>query len=198
MKKYLILVLILTLLFSFQVFYTYSLFESNNTQQMDANLAKWNVKINDNIVTSDTAEFVIEDVYVNSEDDNIAQNKFAPGSTAYFDIVIDAMDSEVAIRYDVSLDLEQLVNKEIKLDSITLNDETLIMSAENVYTGIITLEDINNNNVKNIRVNLIWNNNEENNQQDYETVSGNNSDLGVPITINLSQYLGEEIIAINN
>ena len=40
--------------------------------------------------------------------------------------------------------------------------------------------------------------NEENNQQDYETVSGNNSDLGVPITINLSQYLGEEIIAINN
>lgn len=197
MKKYLILILILTLLFTFQIVYTYALFESNNTQELNSSLAKWNIKINDNIVTSDTTSFVINDVYVNSGSDNIATNKFAPGSKAYFDIIIDSMDSEVAIRYDISLNLEQLVNSEIKLESVSLNNQDLIMSDENVYTGIITLEDIENNDVKNIRVNLIWNNNEENNNIDYDTVSEGSGQLEIPVTINLSQYLGEEIIAIN-
>lgn len=197
MKKYLILILILTLLFTFQIVYTYALFESNNTQELNSSLAKWNIKINDNIVTSDTTSFVINDVYVNSGSGNVATNKFAPGSKAYFDIIIDSMDSEVAIRYDISLNLEQLVNSEIKLESVSLNNQDLIMSDENVYTGIITLEDIENNDVKNIRVNLIWNNNEENNNIDYDTVSEGSGQLEIPVTINLSQYLGEEIIAIN-
>lgn len=196
MKKWLLLVLLVILLFSFQLFSTYSLFESKIEQEVNSNLAKWNIKINDDIVTGDSHLFLIENLVIENGS-NVNDNKFAPGSKASFDIIIDCMDSEVSIRYDISINLDELENKEIKLENISLSDGTnLVKTSDNTYTGVISLSDIENGVLKDVKVSLIWNNNEDNNKMDYDTQ--NNSSLQIPVKVDLSQYLNEEIIAIDS
>lgn len=107
------------------------------------------------------------------------------------------MDSEVSIRYDIIINLDELENKEIKLENISLADGTnLVKTSDNTYTGVISLSDIENGVLKDVKVNLIWNNNEDNNRIDYDTQS--NSSLQIPVKVDLSQYLNEEIIAIDS
>lgn len=196
MKKWLLLVLLVILLFSFQLFVTYSLFESKTEQEVNSNLAKWNIKINNDIVTGDSHLFLIEDLVIENGS-NVTDNKFAPGSRASFDIIIDCMDSEVSIRYDIIINLDELENKEIKLENISLADGTnLVKTSDNTYTGVISLSDIENGVLKDVKVSLIWNNNEDNSKIDYDTQS--NSNLQIPVKVDLSQYLNEEIIAIDS
>ena len=72
-----------------------------------------------------------------------------------------------------------------------LNNEPLIQTAENTYTGLIKYTSNLKQNI--IRVNICWVNNEENNQADTEIGMNLNTTIKIPVNIKATQYLGEII-----
>ena len=64
---------------------------------------------------------------------------------------------------------------------------------KNTYTGIIPLEKIKEGNTNEITVEVEWKENEDNNEQDLALGSIWNAEYQIPITVYVSQYLGEEI-----
>lgn len=113
-----------------------------------------------------------------------------------FDIEIDVVDTDVSVRYDVILNKENLTNKNLKIKSVqeTEVSNNLIQTAENTYTAIIPLEEIQKGNSKNkITVEVEWEDDGTNDEQDTQMGLIYNSKLEIPITIHASQYLGEQI-----
>ena len=88
-----------------------------------------------------------------------------------------------------------MYNNEFGISSVSeTNGKTIVRTGENTYSGIVSLADINNHEKVNIVINLLWNNNESNNKNDYEL--GKSADVGIfiPVIINLKQYNGSEIL----
>lgn len=71
---------------------------------------------------------------------------------------------------------------------------TLIETAENTFTAIIPLEEIQKGNSTNkISIEVEWIDDGLNDEQDTELGSVYNSQLEIPITLHVSQYTGEQI-----
>ena len=81
-------------------------------------------------------------------------------------------------------------------DPRNYNSLRLVKQKNYMIATEISLSDIENGVLKDVKVSLIWNNNEDNNKMDYDTQ--NNSSFQIPVKIDLSQYLNEEIIAIDS
>lgn len=129
-------------------------------------------------------------------DSHVKSDKLAPGLSGCFEILIDPEDTNVSIKYDITLNEEELGNTSLKIKSIQEieNNEQLIKTGENTYTGIISLNDINNEIKHKIRVEIEWMDNEENSKNDTEI--GMNHKLKIPIIFRATQYLGENIIPV--
>ena len=88
-----------------------------------------------------------------------------------------------------------MVNDKIKIvsiEEINQNNE-LIRTDESTYTGVITLNDIKEKKVNNIRVKITWLNDEENNKADTTMGTIENYKINIPIEVDVTQYLGETI-----
>ena len=71
---------------------------------------------------------------------------------------------------------------------------TLYKTGENSYTAIIPLSEIQKGNSTNkITVEVEWKDDDVNNEQDVQIASEADSRLEIPITVHISQYLGEQI-----
>ena len=104
-------------------------------------------------------------------------------------------------KYLIMLDLnqEELKNGSVTIKSVeeTANGAKLIKTGENIYTGIITLDDIQKGIVHKIEMKVEWIDEEQNNKIDTEL--GTNKELRqfqIPITFRAIQYSGEEIIPV--
>ena len=73
------------------------------------------------------------------------------------------------------------------------NNNEIIKTAENTYTGVIPLEKINKDYLDAIEISFSWENVEENNEEDTKIGTVYASNLSIPITVTFSQYLGETI-----
>ncbi len=176
----------------FQVNKTYSLFETNHTSETNNDLAKWIIKIN-NINVSATNTFTMADINW-IENQHVKNDKVAPGLSGYFDIVIDPKGTEVSVRYDITYDFTTMVNEEFYVNNIEeLNENNLIRTGEFTYTGLIMLENVET--TKHIiRTSMVWNNNVLNDEADSALGSIPNNVVAIPVTIKVSQYLGETIV----
>ncbi len=190
MKKLLILTFFAIL--SFILLSTYGIFESDTTKEVDMKLAAWEITVNDSIVSSENKTFNIENIVWNKKE-TVKEGKIAPGMDGYFDIVINPKNTDVSIRYDITLDIEYLnnINKAFKVTKIEeLNGNKLTLTNKNTYTGIINID----NSIKNtIRIYMKWEDLEDNNEIDYN-IGTTNEEIEFPININITQYLNEEII----
>lgn len=191
MRKILLIVVLLFLCITIlEISSTFGLFETNNSITVNNDIAKWQVKVNNSNI-NDSVHFVVDN-YVVSTDSNVKEGLLAPGNGAYFDIEIDPNNTSVSVRYDISLDLSSLNNDSIQIVNIEeLNDNNIIMTDESTYTGLIP---ISNSSIHQIRVYIEWVNNESNNQIDSTFGLDDNIHVNIPVTINFSQYLGEEIV----
>jgi len=191
MRKMLFFVVLLFLCLTIlEIGSTFGLFETNNSITVSNDIAKWQVKVNDSNI-NDSVHFVVDN-YVVSSDSNVKEGLIAPGVSAYFDIDIDPNDTSVSIRYDISLDFASLNNDSIQIVSVEeLNDNNIVMTDESTYTGLIPITD---SSIHHIRVYIEWVNNEANNQIDSTFGLDDNVDVNIPVSINFSQYLGEEIV----
>ena len=201
MKKQTVWTIIFTILvislLTAEIIYTYSLFETNTTLTTSSDIAKWNIKVNNNMITN--GQINSSAVEIGSIDwgngSHVLQGKAAPGSVGTFDIEIDPTDTDVSFLYKIIIDTSKLENEEFKISSVTeLNGNEFIRTNENEYTGIARLEENKNGKKYNIRIGITWNNNEANNEKDYELGIKAEQEVKLPIIIMLSQYIGTETI----
>lgn len=169
---------------------TFGLFETNNVMIVNSEIGKWNIYINETSVTEET--FVVDSITV-MNNEKVKDGKIAPGTSGYFDIVIDPADTDVSIRYDVSFDFSLILNSFSIKKIEEAGGVNLIQTDEFTYTNIIDLKSIKEGTTNTIRVYVDWINNEENNEQDSEVGQTKDNYINIPINISVSQYLGEEI-----
>lgn len=174
---------------------TYGLFESKKEIDIDKSVAKWNIYINDNNLNT-TETFTIDN-FTFQETDTVAKDKIAPGILGWFDILIDARDTQVSIIYEITFDFTSL-SSNITVEKIEeINGRKIIKTGPNTYSNYITLDDINNNVKDTIRVHIKWNNDEENNENDTNIGIIKNNSIKIPVSITVSQYLNDTIEPYN-
>ena len=195
LKSLILLSIILIAIIVYQIIHIYAVFNSEVSGNIEFEKGKWNIFVNGTEISSGIdKEFVIDTINVDNAA-NVKEGRLAPGVTGDFEISINPTNTNVSVRYDISLNQEGLTNKNIKIKSIeeTAEGNSLINTAENTYTGIMPLEKIQTGVVNNIKVEIEWKNEEENNEEDTELGVVYNSKLEIPIKVHFSQYLGEEI-----
>lgn len=193
-KRKLTILIVLSFIFLLvlSVSYTFGLFHSEISGDVNLDVAKWNIEINDtNISSGITEQFTIDDiVYENEIEGNVAENKFAPGVKGSYTLEIDPTDTSVSIKYEIIVEDEKFENDNIQITSLTLEDGELTKKDDNTYMGIIPLSD---KKVHTIKINLEWVNEEENNAADSAIGTRENPDLEIPVTVIITQYLGEDL-----
>ena len=172
---------------------SFALFESDFTIDAGSTAGSWNILVNNVDITGSSGTFTVNNVNVTGNN-HVVANKMAPGTSAYFDINIVPTGTDVSIRYDLTFDFS-LLSTSISVDDITeLNNRTLVQTGENTYSGVITLSEIENDTVSNVRVVIIWDNDENNNETDSELGMDLNGSISIPVQIDVTQYLGETLV----
>ena len=90
MKKAILLISILMLFFTiYSIKNTFSLYESEKNILGETDIAKWEIKINENLL-NDSNEFVIDQITYDTSG-SVKKNRIAPGTCGYYDIKIDTI-----------------------------------------------------------------------------------------------------------
>lgn len=198
-KVFTILTIIMLCFTIYKIVSTYALLESKIQKNIKADIGKWSIKINsEDIATNATKEFVMDRFQI-SQSPYTKENKIAPGMNGVFEIEINPQDTQVSIRYDITIDESKLTNKAIKLNEVieTNNNNTIVKTAENTYTGVILLKEIDSSYSDIVQISFDWENIEENSMNDIEIGSVYDNNIKIPITVQFSQYLGENIHEFN-
>lgn len=188
-----LLVILFFILSIYLVADSYALFETNSSGEANSTIGKWVIKISDVLISDNQMEEFSVDNFVYETNDNIADGYIAPGRNGYFDIVLDPTGTDVAIRYDLSFDNEQTYGDNIKYSVTLLTGEETIKTGPNTYSGIVTLDQIEQNTKITLRINLTWES--ERNYDHNDTILGmtENAKIRIPVGISVNQYLGETI-----
>ena len=101
-KKYIILSIILIMIvISFIIFQTYAKYITSITGDTETGIARWNIKINNtNIINGTELNNTITPTFPGTT--NIAPNVIAPTAEGYFDITLDATNTDVSLRYTIT------------------------------------------------------------------------------------------------
>jgi len=200
-KKTLILLsLIMSIITIYQIANVYAVFYSEATGTMKKDLAKWNIVVNGTDISSGITDTFVIDKFNVEGNINVIDGKIAPGMLGNFQICIEPKDTQVSVRYDILIDDSNISGSSITLTSVeeTNTNNTIIRTGENTYTGLIHLSNITSSYQNNIKITFKWENDEINNEQDTKLGMIINSKIPIPISVKISQYLGEEIIAYSN
>lgn len=189
------LAIVLLIVIIVKIFYTFALLESHTTRIVKNGLGAWTILVNDTDVTASEVEFEIDSI-VYDQDSTVVSGRLAPGLGGHFDISIDPTDTEVSVRYDITFDYTELesLGTNINIASISeISGKNIIRTGENTYTGVISLAEIENNQVDTIRTAISWINDETKNTQDTDLGMQDNPTIVIPIQVRLIQYTGETI-----
>ena len=193
-KSLIILTIIMICVTIHRIVQTYALLETNKTGQIQQKIAKWNIELNETDITNGLSEDIIIDNFQLSQNNNVLAGKIAPGINGSVDLSLDPKDTDVSIRYDLTL--AELEEQPIKISSIEIVEGTgtLIQTGENTYTGLMNLNKIKSGNAGvTVRINVYWENDESNNDRDTLIGTQYGLKLRVPIKVSVKQYLGETI-----
>lgn len=194
-KVYILIVLLLILILIYAGIRIYALFYSELNSTIQLKNGTWNVSVNGTDITrGKDIEFEVNDISV-EENSHVKPGKIAPGLTGEFKISINPEDTNVAVKYDISLNKEEIKNENLIIESITETKagNELIKTGENTYTGIITLDEIIQGIQNEITVKIKWLDTEENSNIDIDVGTKTNETFKIPIIVHVCQYLGEEI-----
>lgn len=154
------IILILLICFVFLYFGakgTYTAYETNTQSRAEANISDIHLTINGEEVGTDEVlddSIILDNIsWTNTHTRNL---KISPGSTGSFTFDLDPSGSEVAILYELQF-VDKIIDgdKILTFSNITC-DHTLVQTDEDVYSGIITMADINNEDVIHVTVNFYF------------------------------------------
>ena len=196
-KKIIILVCMCSILILiYEIVHIYAIFYSEVTGNVEMKNGKWVIEINGTEISKGVQkDFVIDQINVD-QSEHVKEGKLAPGLSGNFEIQINPKNTDVSVKYEISLNEENLKNSSLKIKSIseTEYNNELIRTEKNTYTAIIPLEKIKQGVTNLIKVEVEWENQEENNEEDTKDGNKYQSVLEIPISVRVSQYLGEEIL----
>ena len=182
--KLILLAIFALLITSFLVVQTYALFETDASGEEELEIGKWIILLNNNDVTETETLTLSSFTYVNGS--HTQSGYFAPGSTGYFDLEIDASESDVSVEYTLDIDDSALTGHPNIYFTVTdLGTNQTVTS--NTYSGLIRLSDANR--VHNIRISLIWNN--QSPTYDPNDTSLIDGEMEFEITANFIQSIAE-------
>ena len=198
-KKVLFLLMMsVFILLIYKIIDTYAVFHSEIEANVQLENGVWNITVNGtNITTGTNTEFVIDQIET-TENSHVKPGKLAPGLSGSFEIAINPVDTNVSVRYDIILNQEELGETNLKIKSIEeiAQNYQLIKTAENTYTGVIPLSEINNGINHRIKMEVEWVDENLNNEGDTSIGTDTAHKLQIPITVHAIQYLGEEITPV--
>lgn len=203
-KIWILSALIMLLITLYQINSAYAKYSTEAEGIVEETIGAWIVKVNDtNIATeADVQNFTIDALTYNSND-YVLEGKIAPGLLGYFDIIIDATEASVAVRYDVTIDFSKLnLSDSIKFTKLVTvvdgveSEEGITQTEESTYTGVVTLDDISAGKTNTLRVYLSWEDDGTGVNDEADSVLGTTKDIqvSIPVQVKASQYLGEEIL----
>ena len=193
-KDWLIILPIFLILTGFYINYAYGLFESTRTNTTNMDIAKWDIKVNDDILSGSASTFTINRVNW-STSTNVKEGKAAPGSYGYFDVEIDPNGTDTSIKYDVEFDFSVLEDTSFTVDNIIeVDGKPIVRTGVSTYSNIMTLDEIRNNETNTIRVFLTWANNEANNESDSEIAKSENGKFRIPVKVYVTQHFSGEVL----
>ena len=197
-KISILIILILIIIIIYKIVNTYALFYSVVSGNVVFQNGVWVITVNGDDITSGTeVKFDVDDFNI-STDQHVLAGKIAPGLSGSFSLEIDPTDTDVSVRYDITIDEDEIEVNTFRITSIEINDENMeiIQTAQNTYTGVFLLEDIQNDVTATINVFFEWedNNIESENNEDTNIASEYNAKFEIPVTVRVIQYLNEEII----
>ena len=163
----------------------------NTTQgTAKAEVAVWNISINNTTITSEqvlTGEIVL--VTNSSLNQTTTDNKLAPGKSGYFDVIINPDGTEVAIEYAIHFDLSNLPTDLVLKNYTIIEDGVTDTITNNVITGEILLnankDALSSSNKKTIRVNWEWE------DKTINTIPNKNDTYAIEGTIVVKQKISE-------
>lgn len=170
---------------------SYSKYTSRNISSSNSKVAVWSIKVNsENIANKSILTNNLQFNIINNSE-YIAQNKFAPSSEGYFDIIIDTSETEVAVSYNINIKLESVSSiqgcnlvgyEEITDTNIVPTNipADLNIVTNNQISGTILLSENSNEQVEKFRIYLKW---DDNNQIENTIISN----VEVPIEIVVEQ-----------
>lgn len=186
------------ILLIYKIIDIYAVFHSEIESNVALENGKWNITINGSDITTGTVtEFVINQI-TTTENNHVKPGNLAPGLSGSFEIEINPEDTNVSVRYDITLNQQELGDSNLKIRSIEEIEQNykLIQTDENTYTGVILLEEINQGINHRIRMEVEWADEEISNEADTTLGTDVTNKLQIPITVHAIQYLGEEITPI--
>lgn len=199
LKKFLIILTMITISFTmYRIIITYSLLQSKTNSNIVHEIGKWNIKLNETDITNGLTQEVVIDNFSIDRNANVKEGKIAPGVSGNLELTLDPVNTQVAVRFDISI--EDVAEQQVKLVSIEKIDGVgeLIKTDENTYSGIMNLSEITNQTAKaTIKIVILWENDEANNESDTLIGTSKGYSLKVPIKVKVSQYLGENLEEYN-
>ncbi len=193
MKKKIIKSVFITILVLCCGFYlysrgTYTSYESEVSGGINPSIAKWNINVNGKkITTTDVSTIDISDITWTTN--HVTDNKAAPGSIGTIQIIIDPLDTDVAIKYSLEI-VDKSIDEDKLLRVTGIRDENanLIKTGVNTYTGVITLD---SNQAKTIYLDIEWSDDRE---IDYSSDELDNNSNFLIVNFVANQYKGETIV----
>ena len=172
---------------------TYAKYRDQINGQTNANMTRWNIKVNTEEIKGKTSLTAPITAYFPATT-YTAAGVVAPGSRGYFDIIIDSSEVDVAFNYTITCTvssesvIEDMQIIGYKLSPQGVNDMSDIQSISGgAITGIVPVGIINTT----IRVYVEWyDGNGENmdNADDTDVVLNNTSSVIMDTTLGFSQY----------
>lgn len=152
-RKIALFVALMSLFFSVSLIQsTYAKYVSSATNNTNITIARWNILVNNQDVVSNS-NFVNNITPVFTGNTNVADGKIAPTATGYYDITIDASNTDVSLSYTVSIEESELNTvTDIEVYSYTINSVTTDYTVP--ITGQIKHNDANK--TATIRFNVRW------------------------------------------
>ena len=173
---------------------TLALFENNATAVVEPDIGKWIITLNDELISSGVSEDIVIDNFVYETNPYVESDYIAPGGSAYVDLVLDATECDVAVRYDITFNLDDVSYSNNITFSINDTYDATVKTDENTYSGVISLDSIENGDLVTLRVNVNWLDSSTYDADDTVLGSEENQTISVPINIRLNQYFGEQIV----
>lgn len=204
MKRTWILIgMAMLLLTSYQIATTYAKYTTEATGTVEKYAGAWVINVNNTNISNGSQQnsFTISQLTYPAAQ-NVAPNKMAPSSTGYFEITINPTGSSVAVRYDITLDIQNFnILDSIKFNSVckVVNGQEvsqgIVQTGTNTYSGIISLNDVKNSVPTTLRFYLEWENKGTDAGDEEDSALGlvKNTTVGLPVTVVVSQYSGETL-----
>lgn len=173
---------------------TLALFETNSTGTTNTDIGKWVIEVNGEDITDGVDESFVIDNFVYTANQHVESGYIAPGGSAYFDLVIDATDCDVAVLFDVTFDLASSgYGNNITFTVNDINNYGIVRTGANTYSGVIPLTAILNGDLITIRVTITWDDLPAYNDSDTELGMVEGNVLDFPINFHAKQYLNDAL-----